>query len=830
MQRSILLLSFFSITTVATAQVTCTPNGSSGSGYNAFTQAGFGIETPDCVHPNFGAHVTQVFDEILQKNAFEFHSHIEADNDRCQVFDRVRMEVKGGPNTDTGLQHTLNSTAFYRWKFYITKDYVGSSRFHHIFQLKAKDGDDSFPVLTLTLRTNTLEVRHSGGDSGASLNVLVQENLERFKGRWIEAYMKFTNNEEGEFEVSLRDLLTDTTLIEYSIENIDLWRMGATYNRPKWGLYRAKAESLKDESFRFTDFCVSESTAGLCPADSTIWVDEIAPSSPTNLIASNVMISSLDLSWDAAEDAFGVSHYQVFQNGTRIWEGAETNTTISDLEGSTSYKFSVLALDAAGNQSEFSDTLNVTTDDATALPSPPSNPNPANNVSISPNSIQLWWTVGENTDSTSIYFGTAENPTDFEKVEGNSYAVNLEENTQYFWQVIHSNTNGVREGPIWTFSTVTANADAPWLVYRANDRMDRETNFFEPNSIPDQPVIDRISDDPNGSDNKIYTYRHDDDERFQWRFRFESTDTAFTVVARVKALEDLNCTCFFELRGFGFREKVRVYKEYIRLERTSQELEKDISFRLEDDFHLFRITRVGKITTVYIDENPVPFLTGESNESNASSFFEWGKSNTTPCGASIDWLTILENAAYAPNEGAVLPSDLFLSSDASLSSIEVDGVPILDFDSKILEYEIDIGTSTTVPQLNFSPTSDLATVVVDLPESVPDTKASIEVTAQDGFTKNTYVINFVKNVSSVESLAESNISVFPNPASEQILITSTTLNIQSIRLVDPLGRALLFNTKSKSKVLDVSDLAKGIYVLLIEKIDGKMVRTRVVIE
>ncbi|MEL6717852.1 MAG: T9SS type A sorting domain-containing protein, partial [Bacteroidota bacterium] len=59
------------------------------------------------------------------------------------------------------------------------------------------------------------------------------------------------------------------TIVSYQSNNIDLWRTGAIYNRPKWGMYRAKTDGLKDEMFRFADFCISESEEALCPADST---------------------------------------------------------------------------------------------------------------------------------------------------------------------------------------------------------------------------------------------------------------------------------------------------------------------------------------------------------------------------------------------------------------------------------------------------------------------------------------------------------------------------------------------------------------------------------
>ena len=67
----------------------------SGTAYSLIDAAGFGNENPDCVHGSFGDHVTQTFDSTLNKWVFVFHSHIDADNDRCVNFDRVRMEIKG---------------------------------------------------------------------------------------------------------------------------------------------------------------------------------------------------------------------------------------------------------------------------------------------------------------------------------------------------------------------------------------------------------------------------------------------------------------------------------------------------------------------------------------------------------------------------------------------------------------------------------------------------------------------------------------------------------------------------------------------------------------
>jgi hypothetical protein len=97
-------------------QVTLSATGS-GTAYNVIDSKGFGNENPDCKHPSFGPHVTQAFDNALNKYVFVFHSHAVDDDDRCTNEDRVRMEIKGGSGSPADMQHTQGQTAYYRWKF-----------------------------------------------------------------------------------------------------------------------------------------------------------------------------------------------------------------------------------------------------------------------------------------------------------------------------------------------------------------------------------------------------------------------------------------------------------------------------------------------------------------------------------------------------------------------------------------------------------------------------------------------------------------------------------------------------------------------------------------
>jgi hypothetical protein len=255
------------------AQITLQANGP-GSTYeliDAQFGSGGSSENPDCSHASFGRHITEVFDNELGKNVFVFHIHADVDNDRCTNFDRQRNEIKGGNGSSAGLKHTQGETAYTRWKFKLDAGFVPSSRFTHIMQIKALDGDAGAPLMTLTPRAGSpqkMEVIHSAGEGSGSQGKIAEVDLAPFKGTWVEAYMEYRNSEgsAGTFSLVIKRVSDGVTLLSVSRTGIDMWRTGASFNRPKWGIYRGLDDVLRDEQVRFADFCISESSASQCPS------------------------------------------------------------------------------------------------------------------------------------------------------------------------------------------------------------------------------------------------------------------------------------------------------------------------------------------------------------------------------------------------------------------------------------------------------------------------------------------------------------------------------------------------------------------------------------
>ena len=145
----------------------------------------------------------------------------------------------------------------------------------------------------------------------------------------------------------------------------------------------------------FRDVVFVANDTGTPPSDTT------APTVPTNLSATAVSSSAINLSWTASTDAVGVTGYKVYRGGTQIGTSIGTSYSDTGLSASTQYTYTVSAYDAAGNNSSQSSSVSATTQSApvsdTTAPTTPTN---LSATAVSSSAINLSWTAS--TDAVGV--------------------------------------------------------------------------------------------------------------------------------------------------------------------------------------------------------------------------------------------------------------------------------------------------------------------------------------------------------------------------------------------------------------------------------------------
>jgi hypothetical protein len=225
-------------------------------GYNA-------VEAPDIAHPGFGRHIAEVFDAQLNKNVFEFYSHLTPDNDpSTNATDRQRVEIKTYDQSPANLKGTVGETVTYKWRFRVPVGYQPSNTFAHFHQIKPVNGDDADPLFTLTARKGTphkLELTYTANGSSGTIKPAIVD-LSLFEGNWVEVTEKIEIGLSGKYAISIKKVSDGTILLSYYNPNMATIRSDNDFIRPKWGIYRSIATpaDLRDEAVRFSDFSIAE--------------------------------------------------------------------------------------------------------------------------------------------------------------------------------------------------------------------------------------------------------------------------------------------------------------------------------------------------------------------------------------------------------------------------------------------------------------------------------------------------------------------------------------------------------------------------------------------
>ena len=244
-------------------------------------------------HPNcnggfggdiMGVHGAVDLDSYFNKYVFRFDIHINPviDGDRCSssTVDRQRNEMKSITENSTWakVQGNWDEWQILEWKFKLAKGFQPTSNFCHIHQLKAQDGpNNGSPVITITPRANSsgsnkrIQIIHSvdGADTGEG-TIVDNIPLSEFEDEWLQVREEVHYTHDGFYSVKITRISDGKVLLDFKDEQIDMWRIGSSYIRNKFGIYRSLAGGrlnqnpvgqsplLKNESIWLTDFRVYE--------------------------------------------------------------------------------------------------------------------------------------------------------------------------------------------------------------------------------------------------------------------------------------------------------------------------------------------------------------------------------------------------------------------------------------------------------------------------------------------------------------------------------------------------------------------------------------------
>ncbi|MDU1849623.1 fibronectin type III domain-containing protein [Enterococcus durans] len=171
-------------------------------------------------------------------------------------------------------------------------------------------------------------------------------------------------------------------------------------------------------------------------ARTSVSVDDEAPTIPLNLKVENVTTDTVSLSWGASTDNIGVAGYRVYRDKQLVQEVQGEQFTDTGLMEDAEYTYEVRAFDAAGNQSEVSNRINVRTKGIVDH-KPPTTPMNVRATVVTENKVTLLWEASSDESGIRSY-QVYRNSILVGSLPGDTLSytdTNLSEKTKYYYTI-----------------------------------------------------------------------------------------------------------------------------------------------------------------------------------------------------------------------------------------------------------------------------------------------------------------------------------------------------------------------------------------------------------
>jgi hypothetical protein len=158
----------------------------------------------------------------------------DADRDKDSK-DRQRAEVAG-----LGQHQKPGDTFEYGTTWRTDPEFVAGNRFCHVFQLKALDGDDSPPLVVLSIIGGSNHLAAVRFYSGKRTSFRVAREFPWKPATWQSVKIRIKTSEKNDGEILVSVNGDDFQ----GVTSLPVFRPDATEYRPKWGLYRGVSKDM----------------------------------------------------------------------------------------------------------------------------------------------------------------------------------------------------------------------------------------------------------------------------------------------------------------------------------------------------------------------------------------------------------------------------------------------------------------------------------------------------------------------------------------------------------------------------------------------------------
>ena len=216
--------------------------------------------------------------------------------------------------------------------------------------------------------------------------------------------------------------------------------------------FTVKAVDLAGNASAFSNAVTAKTLEQTTPGDN------LPPSTPANLRVLNTGTTTVELDWDNATDNVGVAGYDVYVDGVKKYSSTTSNILANNLASNTSFSFTVKAIDAAGNNSPFSNAVTAKTQ-ALAAPADviaPSVPSNLKVISVTAATIELDWDNATDNVGVTGYDVYVNGVKKYSSTNSTIVANNLAANTSYSFTVKAIDAAGNTSGSSNTVTGKTA--------------------------------------------------------------------------------------------------------------------------------------------------------------------------------------------------------------------------------------------------------------------------------------------------------------------------------------------------------------------------------------